>query len=145
MRVYLENREIGTTNRRGHLLVPNLRPYEGNQLRVAPYYRSGTVANFGIEAGASAIVRVIAEDGRPIGEGARAHVDNGSLRFPVGLDGRLYLQEIGIGSRVEVAADGELCALELSVMPTEALASLGDVVCRTVAASTRRPPEARSR
>src|SRR4029079_1806519 len=57
VRVYLENREIGTTNAHGRLLVPSLRPYESNQLRVesvdlpinaradkpslrvAPYYR----------------------------------------------------------------------------------------------------------
>jgi outer membrane usher protein len=89
VRVYLENREIGTTNRHGHLLVPNLRPYEGNQLRiesadlpltarigdsslrVAPYYRSGTLASFEIEAGASALVRAIDERGVPIVEGAK--------------------------------------------------------------------------
>jgi outer membrane usher protein len=151
VRVYLENREIGTTNRHGQLLVPNLRPYEGNRLRVetadlpltarigqsslrvAPYYRSGTVASFAIEASASAVLRVIGEDGTPVAEGARARVDGGVYRFPVGLDGRLYLTDVGIGSRVEIATDRKLCAFELSIAPGDAIAKLGDVVCRAVA------------
>ena len=149
VRVYLENREIGTTNAHGRLLVPSLRPYESNQLRVesadlpinarvdkpslrvAPYYRSGAIASFGITATSDALLRVLDRDGRPAAEGASARVDGGSLSFPVGLDGRLYVQDVHAGSIVEVAAGRDRCTFVIATVPasTGDVPDLGDVVC----------------
>jgi outer membrane usher protein len=148
VRVYLENREIGTTNAHGRLLVPSLRPYESNQLRVessdlpinvrvdnpalrvAPYYRSGAVASFGITATANALLRVVDRDGQPVPEGASARVDGG-LSFPVGLDGRLYLEDLHAGSTVEVVARGDRCTFVIVALPAagDGVPDLGDVVC----------------
>ena len=149
VRVYLENREIGTTNAHGRLLVPSLRPYEGNQLRVesadlplnvridtpalrvAPYYRSGAVASFGITATADALLRVLDRNGQPAPEGASARVDGGGLSFPIGLDGRLYIQDVHVGSTVEVVSSGDRCTFVIGTLPTSAdgVPDLGDVVC----------------
>ena len=154
VRVYLENREIGKTDARGHLLVPSLRPYEANQLRVesadlplharidnpalriAPHYRSGALASFGIKAtGSAALVRAVTTDGAPLPEGARARVGDGGLQYPVGLDGRLYLQDLESGARVEVAYGSARCTFTLAVVPAaaEAVPDLGAVVCRAIA------------
>jgi outer membrane usher protein len=154
VRVYLENREIGTTNSQGRLLVPSLRPYESNQLRVessdlpinvridnpalrvAPYYRSGAIASFGITATVDALLRVVDPDGRAAPEGASARVDGAALSFPVGLDGRLYLQDIHAGSLVEVVSDGDRCTFVIGTLPapTGAVPDLGEVVCEPAAA-----------
>jgi outer membrane usher protein len=148
VRVYLENREIGTTNAHGRLLVPSLRPYENNQLRVessdlplnvridnaalrvAPYYRSGAIASFGITATANALLRVVDRDGQSIPEGASARVDGG-LSFPVGLDGRLYLEGLHAGSTVEVVSSGGRCTFLIGIVPASAgrVPDLGDLVC----------------
>jgi outer membrane usher protein len=154
VRVYLENREIGTTNAHGRLLVPSLRPYESNQLRVessdlplnaridspalrvAPYYRSGAIASFGITATADVLLRVLDRDGRPEPEAASARVDGNALWFPVGLDGRLYLQDVHAGSTVEVASDGDRCSFAIGALPASAggVPDLGDVVCEAAPA-----------
>jgi outer membrane usher protein len=154
VRVYLENREIGTTNAHGRLLVPSLRPYESNQLRVessdlpinvrvdspalrvAPYYRSGAVASFGITATANALLRVVDRDGQAIPEGASARVDGG-LSFPVGLDGRLYLEDLHAGSIVEVASSADRCTFVLATLPASGggVPDLGDVVCEHAASA----------
>jgi outer membrane usher protein len=150
VRVYLENREVGVTNANGHLLVPRLRPYENNQLRIetadlplnvrvdndalriAPYYRSGAVASFGIEASASAILRVILPDRSPVPEGSKAAI--GAAAWPVGIDGRLYLENVRAGARVEIAYGGARCALTLPEIPvTDAIPDLGERVCRPIA------------
>ena len=150
VRVYLENREIGTTNSHGRLLVPSLRPYESNQLRVessdlpinvridnpalrvAPYYRSGAIASFGITATANALLRVVDRDGRPVPEGASARVDGG-LSFPVGLDGRLYLEDLHAGSTVEIVSSGDRCTFVFATLPApgSGVPDLGDVVCES--------------
>ncbi len=151
VRVYLENREIGKTNAHGRLLVPSLRPYEGNQLRiesedlpltarvdtpalrVAPYYRSGAIASFGIKASGSALLRAVTPGGVPLPEGARARVGDGAFRFPVGFDGRLYLQDLDRGARVEVAYGSERCTFALVALPAEdAVPDFGDVVCQPI-------------
>jgi len=156
VRVYLENREIGTTNAHGRLLVPSLRPYESNQLRVesadlplnvridnpalrvAPYYRSGAVASFGITATADALLRVLDRDGRPAPEGAMARVDGAALSFPVGLDGRLYLQDLHAGSTVEVVSGTDHCTFVIGTLPAVAggVPDLGDVVCERAQAES---------
>jgi outer membrane usher protein len=151
VRVYLENREIGVTNRNGHLLVPSLRPYQSNQvriemadlpltarvdadsLRIAPYYRSGAVASFGIEASASALMRAVLPDRSPVPEGARAHVgDDTSRPSPVGMDGRLYLEDVHGGARVHVTyGANKSCTFTLPVVPVEdGVPDLGNLVCR---------------
>jgi outer membrane usher protein len=157
--VYLENRDIGTTNSHGRLLVPSLRPYESNQLRVessdlpvnvrvdnpalrvAPYYRSGAIASFGIIATANAVLRVLDRDGRPAREGASARIDGGALSFPVGLDGRLYLQDVRVGSTVDVVSGADRCRFVIGTLPasTGGVPDLGDVVCEPAAAEQGSP------
>jgi outer membrane usher protein len=152
VRIYLENRNAGTTNSRGQLLVPGLRPYERNLLRiesddlpltaritdptmrVAPYYRSGAIASFGVESSASVLMRVVGADGAALGEGARARVDDGAFSLPVGLDGRLYIDDARSQARVEIMHSGGRCAFTLGDVPSDAtgIPDLGQVVCTAI-------------
>jgi outer membrane usher protein len=161
VRVYLENREAGTTNSRGQLLVPGLRPYERNQLRiesadlpltariadpamrVAPYYRSGAIASFGVESEASVLLRVVGEDGAAVGEGARARVGDGSFALPVGINGRLYVENARSQARVEIKHSGGRCAFTLGDVPSDAIGipDLGEVVCTAIDDDTVREPQ----
>ncbi|MDH3505922.1 MAG: fimbria/pilus outer membrane usher protein [Gammaproteobacteria bacterium] len=149
VRVYLENQEIGVTDDRGRLLVPRLRPYETNRLRletadlpltarignpslaVSPYYRSGTIADFGIHVDTNVLLRVLDENGAPITEGARARSASRSSTSPVGLDGRLYLENVEPGILVEIVQADYVCSLELPEFDEhQLLPDLGDVYCR---------------
>ncbi len=149
VRVYLENQEIGVTDDRGRLLVPRLRPYQTNRLRietadlpltasisnsavaVSPYYRSGTIADFGIRIDTNVLLRVLDENGVPISEGARARSALGPSASPVGLDGRLYLENVDPGMRIEIVRADGTCSFQLPEFDrTELLPELGDVYCR---------------
>lgn len=157
VRVYLENQEIGVTDNRGRLLVPRLRPYQTNRLRietadlplsarigspsvaVSPYYRSGTIADFGVRIDASVLLRVLGDDGAPIPEGARARGAPGLSASPVGLDGRLYLENAEPGLRIEIVQPDSTCAFEIPEFDdTQLLPDLGDVTCDARAASSER-------
>lgn len=159
VRVYLENRPIGATRDDGRLLVPGLRPYEINRLRietgdipiwiqidepelaVTPYYRAGTLASFGVRRSSSVLLRVLGPDGLPLPEGARARTGQGEFDQPVGLNGRLYLEAVAPGDRVEVMSRGRRCEFTLPEFAVDAaLASLGDIDCRPGAALS--PPAA---
>ena len=158
VRVYLENQEIGVTDNRGRLLVPRLRPYQTNRLRietadlplsaqisnpavaVSPYYRSGTIADFGVRIDTNVLMRVLDESGAPISEGAQVRGPSGPSGSPVGLDGRLYLENAEPGTRVEVIHNGGTCAFELPEFDeTELLPDLGDVYCRRPVGASERP------
>jgi outer membrane usher protein len=148
VQIYLENRPIGVTRSDGLMLVPRLRPYEQNRLRietadipltmqienplltVSPYYRSGVLASFGVRATTIAVLRATQADGSPIPEGARARIDSGEFAIPVGRDGKLYLEGIAPDDRVEILVRGQACSLDLPEFSAEtAFSNLGDVAC----------------
>ncbi len=158
VRVYLENQEIGVTDNRGRLLVPRLRPYQTNRLRietadlpltaqignptvaVSPYYRSGTIADFGIRIAVNVLLRVLDEQGVPISEGARARIPSGPSASPVGLDGRLYLENVEPGMPVEIVEGDGSCSFELPDFDdTQLLPDLGDVHCRASFSVSEQP------
>jgi len=148
VRIYSENQEIGRTNHNGQLFVPGLRPYLKNQLRIelddlplnarigqtstetAPYYRSGVVVNFDVRSSNNVTLRAILPDGSPMPEGAIATVENINESFPVGQDGRVYLQGIDRSSKIEIRWNGKICDIDVPFPESSAMITrLGDIVC----------------
>lgn len=148
VRIYSENQEIGRTNKNGQLFVPGLRPYLNNQLRLelddlplnarvgqtrtetAPYYRSGVIVNFDVRASNNVLLRAILPDGTPLPEGAVARVKNVAEDFPVGLDGRLFLQGIDRSSQIQIRWNGKSCDIDVPYPDSSAVITrLGDIVC----------------
>lgn len=148
VRVYAENQEIGRTNENGQLFVPGLRPYLGNQLRIeledlplnarvgnirtrtAPFYRSGVVVNFDISVTTNVLLRAVLPDGSPLPEGAVARVDQTGDYYPVGMDGKLYLQGIDRSSEIEIRWNGSACDIDVPYPSgNSVIAKMGDIVC----------------
>lgn len=148
VRVYLENRDVGVTREDGRLLVPGLRPYENNRLRieladvpitarvdepslvVTPYYRAGSVASFGIRDVKSVVMTVRLPDGSVIPEGAQARLETSERIYPVGLGGRLYLEEVSSGTRARIRFGEGVCDIELpELVADKALMNLGTMDC----------------
>lgn len=153
VRVYSENQEIGRTNKNGQLFVPGLRPYLRNNLRIeiedlplnaeigevttqaAPYYRSGVVVNFNVRESNNVIFNAILPDGSPVPEGAFATINRSEKMYPVGRDGKLFLQGIDRSSQVTLRWNGQTCDLEIPFPSGSAvIAKLGDIVCDPVKA-----------
>jgi outer membrane usher protein len=158
--VFLENRPVGRTRADGLLIVPGLRPYELNririetadipietlvdttQLNVTPYYRSGALASFGVRSTVGVSLRVVFPDGQPVPEGARARVANTEIGSPVGLNGRLYLEGIEPGGQIEIEVRGEICVIDIEESATsEELNSLGNMICRRVSERNASGPQ----
>jgi outer membrane usher protein len=144
--VFLDNHPIGRTDEHGRVLVDSLRPYQRNEISldprqvpmdgslsqaaigVTPAYRSGALVRFPVERAMAATMRLVQRDGSVVPPGAQATL--GSTRFPVALDGLLYVEGLGETARIRVSwVDGE-CALEAR-RPTgsDPVPDLGTVTC----------------
>ncbi|MEK0081962.1 fimbria/pilus outer membrane usher protein [Benzoatithermus flavus] len=150
VRVYLDNRETGRTDARGRLLLPDLRPYEANRVRLdvhdlpldaeidtaeveaVPYERSGMTIGFPVARSPQATVVLRAADGTPLPVGLRLRSADGRVTAWVARDG--FTQVKGpLPTPVTVtSADGqEAFACELPAAPADdVLPDLGEVACR---------------
>lgn len=126
--VRLENRDIGTTDGHGMLLVAPLRAYQNNQLSIDPMQlpadvkiervktvatpsdRAGTLVRFGITPVSAAALLLVDEAGKPLPLGSRVRV-NGQGGEPalVGFDGAVYLESLEARNTLDVQTPGGRC------------------------------------
>jgi outer membrane usher protein len=144
-----DNQPVGTTDAGGKLLVPNLRAYEKNPIgieerdlpldavlpsltqKVVPAYRSGVVVSFPLERTRRALLNVVLEDGTPIPPGASVQVEGQKAHFPVGRDGRLYLEGLQEHNRIRAVWDGRICEFTLDYPEgNDPMPTLGTFVCK---------------
>jgi outer membrane usher protein len=148
VRVYAENTEIGRTNKNGRLFVPGLMPYLKNNLRIeiedlplnaridevqaqaAPYYKSGVVVNFDVSVSNNVLLRAVLPDGSPVPEGAFATINRLKKIYPVGQNGKLFLQGVDRSSLIKLRWQGLECDLDIPFPDSTAIiAKIGDIVC----------------
>jgi outer membrane usher protein len=109
VRVYADNQLVGRTGRNGTLVVPRLRPFErnnlrieladlpwdaqapGDQLAVRPYNRHGVAVDFKVRAAHAAIIRVLLADRSPLPAGSIVVLDQGPEQFISAPGGEVYL------------------------------------------------------
>lgn len=151
--VQYENRPVGRTNRRGKLLVPNLRSYEKNRLSIdpanlpvdatvgsvsdvaVPADRSGTVVKFDVDTQAQAALVVLRdEQGDFLEAGSAGTLEGSSEEFVVGYDGQAYIGGLSRQNRVLVEQPSRgRCVAEFEFQPrTGQQVSISDTVCRIV-------------
>jgi outer membrane usher protein len=143
VRAYASNQEIGRTNRKGNVLVPDLLPFYANQLTIAdtdvpfdylvsdvqasiaPPYRGGALVKFGVVRvqRATGILVLEVADGRSLTAGAemRLAADGRAFESPVGSDGAFYFENLPPGTHTaEVIHAGGSCFADLTVPRSEA-------------------------
>jgi outer membrane usher protein len=150
VRVYAENQLVARTNAHGLALVPDLRPYQQNQLRieqldiplnaqveqldmnVVPYHGSGYNVAFPVKRSHSAELRIVLENGNPIETGSTVQLDGVPDSFPVALNGKVFLQGLNNNNRIRVIRPHkQQCGFQLSFNPTDdPLPQLGTFICR---------------
>ncbi|WP_323120950.1 fimbria/pilus outer membrane usher protein [Burkholderia alba] len=144
-----ENREIGTTNRNGYFLIPDLNSYQNNRigidsmrlpidvrladttLDVVPQARSGVLARFAITREHAASVLLRGADGAPLPAGLRVrHVETGD-RTIVGYDGLTFITALGDVNHLEIDGGGRHCAVSFPyVRPDDGtLPTIGPLTC----------------
>lgn len=149
VQVYADNQPVARTDAQGRALVPRLRAYDRNLLRIeqadlpleaeigaleheaVPYYRSGLVVSFPVRPARGALLRLVLEDGKRPPPGAQVQLDDRTERFPLGLDGEVYLTGLAATQRGRAEWNGRRCVFELQVPEThDPLPHLGAVPCR---------------
>ncbi|WP_234710594.1 fimbria/pilus outer membrane usher protein [Sinorhizobium arboris] len=151
--VQYENRPAGRTNRRGKLLVPDLRSYESNQITIdptnlpldatvgatrevtVPADRSGTVVRFDVDTDVkAALVTLRADDGEFVETGATGEIEDKGQSFVVGYDGQAYIT--GLGSQNRIVIDQPTrgkCVAEFTFEPRQGeQVSIPDAICRPI-------------
>jgi outer membrane usher protein len=150
--VYQENRDVGTTDKSGRLLVPDMRSFEVNQVGIEakdvpadadlaqdkrifrPQDRSGVVIRFPIHFSHGALLKLMDQTGLPIPLGSTATLLGSSAPAPVGYEGETYLEGLGTHNRVSVGlANGKRCTVSFDYKPVPGdIPTIGPVVCKEV-------------
>lgn len=152
VRVYVENHEIGRSDAKGRILLPSLRPYESNrvrieaedlplgarvrelELRVAPYFRSGTVVEFPVRTSRQLVLHALRENGEPVPEGAVVRIAGREDWSIVGTDGMIYLTDLDDAVVLGVSWLEERCEMTVALPGgDEPLPNIGTRVCAAVA------------
>lgn len=146
--VYADNQPVARTDDGGRALVPRLRAYEPNVLRigesglpldaevesyertVVPYRRSGLLVSFAARPARGALLRLVLDDGTPVPAGAQVYVEDRDRAFPVALDGEVYVTGLAAASRLSARWNGQACTVEAPSPPAgDPLPDLGTFVC----------------
>ena len=155
VRVYSDGQWIGTTDKNGRVLIPNLMPYRDNAItvderdlsldvqaekdvRVNPVNGGGAIVRMKSKVEHSALISLVDEKGNPIVAGVTLRNPKGRKGevWPVADDGQAFIEPIEPG-RMELLADAEgqpLCKASL-VVPQNVKVDqdLGIVTCLPVA------------
>jgi outer membrane usher protein len=149
--ILFENQYVGRTNARGFFVIPELRPYDRNQIAVretdlpldatvgalkidaSPYFRSGLLVEFPVRRVRAGVLYLQLESGFSLPSGALVHIEGQSETFPVALHGEVYLTGFTDRNRLVATWKGASCTIEV-VYPetTDPLPDLGRHICRGV-------------
>ncbi|WP_313614162.1 fimbria/pilus outer membrane usher protein [Agrobacterium sp.] len=151
--ISLENRPIGQTNRRGKILLPNLRSYDANTITldpsnlpvdahiertkqtVIPTEGGGAVVDFKVKTGGRvALLTLKDENGEVVETGSTGTIDgNEENSFVVGYDGQAYLENVSDKHRLLIMQPtrGD-CEAQLVLGPSAETRTTLEATCRSV-------------
>lgn len=148
--VYANGQEVGRTNALGRLILPQLQPYQENDitlgaedlpigvdlvtssLQIAPYGLSPGIGRFTVKSAGGVSLTVVDSMGTVLPAGTKVVGAGGEQQWVVALDGMLYLDGVLPGDQRFTAATATAsCSFELSIPKnTTELPDLGRTVCR---------------
>jgi len=149
VRVYLDNRQVGRTNAAGRLLLPRLRPYEENRVRIevddlpiearigdtqieaVPFARTGVTVPFEIETTHQATAILLGPDGAPLPAGLRLESASSAHRALVAKAGLAQIDgALDEGVRLEGETSRGRITCDISPQKSgETIPHLGEIVC----------------
>ncbi|WP_181373192.1 fimbria/pilus outer membrane usher protein [Massilia glaciei] len=148
VRIYVDNRLTARTNADGYALLPHLRAYENNSVRVeqtdldmdvkvgtltmkaVPYARSGILLKFPISRAYGATMTLRGAQGEPVIAGSMVRVNGSEEEFPVGNDGEVYLTGLVAQNSLKVTWPAGACSVTVPFKTTsDPLPNLGEFIC----------------
>jgi outer membrane usher protein len=153
--VYADNQLVARTDANGSALLPRLRPYQKNTVRIeqadlpfdakidavqldaVPYLRSGLLLKFPVKRSRGALLTIVLENGEPLPAGAQVQIIGDNVEqnevFPAGLRGEVYLTGLAVSNRLRVTWREQSCEFVLPFPEsTDPLPHLGTYICTGV-------------
>lgn len=152
VRVYDDNQLVGRTDAEGQALVPNLRPYEDNQIGIeqadlpldaeisttsqeaVPYFRSGTLVRFPVVHPHGALITIVLESGAELPAGSVVRVVGRAQEYPTALHGQVYVTDFSTPAVLHASWPGGTCEVTLPgsvhVPSDDPLPQLGPYLCK---------------
>jgi outer membrane usher protein len=144
-----ENRTIGSTDKKGHLLIPDLNAYQHNRvaidsmglpvdtrvetttLNVVPQAGSGVLARFPVSRYVAASLILHDAQGKALPVGARVHHVESGASTVVGYGGVTFIEGLLDENHLNVEYQGEQCTTQFAYQPDagNALPTIGPLRC----------------
>lgn len=157
VRVYADNQLIGTTGADGSVVIPSLRPFDRNVIRieeadlplevqigetevpVRPFARAGALVRFGVRRERGVLLQLSLEDGSPVPAGALVRVDGGGDLHVAVIGGEVYIPALDGSASLEASWEGGDCRLQVTVPETDdPQPRLTGLICRRTQAIASR-------
>ena len=151
VRVYADNQLVARTDAAGNALIPHLRPYERNPIRIEqadlpldaqidttqlnaiPSFRSGLLLPFPVRRSDGALLTVLLDDNMPLPAGAVVQIVGQRQPFPVALQGEVYITGLTAMNHLSASWRGQSCEFLVPFPETiEPLPHLGTFRCKGV-------------
>jgi len=145
--VLRENRVVGSTNREGHLLVPDLLSWQSNRLairtedlpldvsvdtdrlEVAPRAQSGVLVRFPVGHYTGATVVLVDERGQPLPVDTEVTVVDTGETSTMGYDGQVFLSSLQGQTRVSARVGDATCVATVVFGQDDVLMTIGPFTC----------------
>ena len=149
VRVYQNGNFAGNTDASGKVILTQMPAYmetriniedqdipiditlRSNEQKVAPYYRSGVIADFAARRVVNATLEVRFPNGKPLPTGAEVRLPDGDIVFPVGNGGEVFISDVIYGSDYVAEWAGGRCRFTIKVdpVPSGPMPHLGKFIC----------------
>ena len=149
VRVYADNQLVGVTDSSGRAIVPGMRAFDRNlvriedadlpmdvqvastELAVRPFARSGALISFPVRRERGILLQILLEDGSQLPAGAEVEADGTASRHVVASGGEVYLPSGEGRLRLVARWGGRSCALDVQVPENDdPQPRLAGLVCR---------------
>ncbi|MEH6809998.1 MAG: fimbria/pilus outer membrane usher protein [Hyphomonas oceanitis] len=153
VRVYHDRQLAGVTDKRGRLVISDIRNHETNvvafeptdlpltadfsktEVTLVPGFRTGHRVEFGISHHADVIAHVVRPDGRPLETGTRLEDRVTGKSYVVGSDGRVFIPDADTLTHLTHESDTGTCVASLhgpAGQTNMAITDLGTITCQLV-------------
>lgn len=150
--VYVDNNLVTRTNRNGYAIVPQMRSFDDNPVRIdskkipisanvkslelhaIPYYHSGVLVKFDVTSTTSADITLMQANGAPVPAGAQVSRIGSKQAFPVAYNGHVYITGLQTNNQLQAIWESGRCTFNINQVKTgEKYPLQGNYTCQPAA------------